>query len=74
MNLYSKFGSEHHSWWDQGLGGKPTLIQVVKKKQTQRLSVTIDDNKAVMTVDAAWSSSVVNLALDREGNASSRAE
>ena len=44
------------------------------KKKTQRLSVTIDDNKAVMTVDAAWSSSVVNLALDREGNASSRAE
>ena len=24
-----------------------------------------------MTVDAAWSSNVVNLALDREGNASS---
>ena len=27
-----------------------------------------------MTVDAAWSSNAVNLPLDREGNASSRAE
>ena len=30
--------------------------------------------EAVLTVDAAWSSNVVNLALDREGDTSSRAE
>ena len=30
--------------------------------------------EAIMTVGAAWSSNVVNLALDKERNASSRAE
>ena len=57
-----------------GSRGETNFNSSGQKKTTQRLSVTIDDNKAIMTVDAAWSSSVVNLALDREGNASSRAE
>ena len=57
-----------------GSRGETNFNSSGQKKKTQRLSVTIDDNKAIMTVDAAWSSSVVNLALDREGNASSRAE